>query len=407
MQLKSLSIYRLTLLVLMFVAFRGFWHAFTINYSFHEFHIPALALGLAISSLPALIHSFTTGTNKSSRKGFLQFIMVISGCFSWIPLVLNTMNWGFMAFLNFGVGLVILSNTEIRHDKSSSYFIYGNLGLQLFIFGAFLPIISNEPITNQANTTIFNTSGSWITLSVIYVASGLLNLLELQRKENILQTMTKTSALKDHLHLIYNHNLKTPLQTILMQAKMMNIKYGQDYSTVIIEKNAEEIRQRIFQLMEIEQLNGRLDDFSNQNLSKILKSKYDGEIEVYDNIDHLEIKINQILQLALENFLDNAIKFADTKPILYLNEYYGGIHIRIIDDGPGMNADQIVAYGNPTKSRSNGSGLGVYLSIELLNEANYQVKVSSSPGNGTKIDIYQNARFNQLTETTEMEKLFI
>lgn len=391
----------------MFVAFRGLWHAFTINYSLREFHIPALAVGLAISSLPALIHSFTSGSNASTRKGFLQFIMVISGCFSWIPLVLNTMNWGFMAFLNFGVGLVILSNSEIRHDRSSFYFVYGNLALQLFIFAVFLPLIPFTPVSNQANSIIFTTSGAWISLSLIYVASGLLNLLELQRKEKVLQNVTKTSALKDHLHLIYNHNLKTPLQTILMQAKMMKIKYGQDYSTVIIEKNVEEIRQRIFQLMEIEQLNGRLDDFSNNDLAKILKTKYKDEIEIYDNIDHLEFKVNQILQLALENFLDNAIKFAATKPILYLNEYNGGIHIRILDDGPGMDADQLLAYGKPTESRNNGSGLGVYLSAELLNEANYQIKVSSSPDNGTKIDIYQNARFNQLTKISAMEKLFI
>jgi len=84
----------------------------------------------------------------------------------------------------------------------------------------------------------------------------------------------------------------------------------------------------------------------------------------------------------------------------------GGVHIRLIDDGIGMNSQMLEKYGTRTTSKSGGSGIGVHLSIKLLQEAGYQIKVQSIEHQGTAIDIYQNGNLDRLRHASRNTKMF-
>lgn len=293
----------------------------------------------------------------------------------------------------------------MRSDKTALYFVHGNMTVQLLVFGVLLPAFDVQSNPNDA-TASFALEGTWLSLSFLYACSGLIGVLTIRSKDEQISTITKEQVLKDQLHKIYNHNLKTPLQTISMQVKLLNLRFGEDSSTAIIEQNVDEISARILTLLSIDRIPTQYKEFSNRDLVEILFQKYQKEVHFYDHLEDSKIQVTQLLELALENFIENAMKFSMTQPNLYFNEYHGGVHIRLIDDGIGMNAETLQKYGTRTTSKSGGSGIGVHLSIKLLQENGYQIKVQSIEHQGTAIDIYQNGNLDRLQHASRNTKMF-
>jgi signal transduction histidine kinase len=139
-------------------------------------------------------------------------------------------------------------------------------------------------------------------------------------------------------------------------------------------------------------INEVLDDV----LSNIHPIAYKKNIEFVKNISLENIHSNSsILLIALQNLIINAIKFSyqDSKIFINVFKIENNIVIEIQDTGTGMSQKKIdeifqakAAYSLGT-SGEKGSGLGLFLTIQLLEKINAKLKIESKEGEGSKISI--------------------
>jgi len=102
-----------------------------------------------------------------------------------------------------------------------------------------------------------------------------------------------------------------------------------------------------------------------------------------------------ILSIALRNLLTNAIKFsAVNKPIYVTSTNNNGkVAITVRDEGIGLTEQQIAEILNRQNNSTNGtqgekgSGLGLFLVMELLQKINAILQIESEPDNGSSFTI--------------------
>jgi two-component system, OmpR family, phosphate regulon sensor histidine kinase PhoR len=95
------------------------------------------------------------------------------------------------------------------------------------------------------------------------------------------------------------------------------------------------------------------------------------------------------IQQVLVNLLDNAIKYGGGRVTVRVENENGFVRISVADEGPGISAgDQQRVFekfyrGSPQQAHGpGGTGLGLYISRELVRRMDGQLSVSSPPGGG-------------------------
>lgn len=95
---------------------------------------------------------------------------------------------------------------------------------------------------------------------------------------------------------------------------------------------------------------------------------------------------------AIANLLDNAVKYspADSTITLRLHRFYSHISLEVADEGIGISRDEVTRIfkrfyrGNhPAVKRTEGSGVGLYLTRRILEEQGGTVSVKSTAGKGS------------------------
>jgi signal transduction histidine kinase len=100
-----------------------------------------------------------------------------------------------------------------------------------------------------------------------------------------------------------------------------------------------------------------------------------------------------LLQLAVNNLLDNAIKYSAKEGIVLLKmfEAHDGIHTRVIDEGPGISKierDKVFEkYYRGSKGRTKGTGLGLYITKKIVEAHNGIIKIENNAERGTIFEI--------------------
>ena len=98
------------------------------------------------------------------------------------------------------------------------------------------------------------------------------------------------------------------------------------------------------------------------------------------------------LRQVLVNLVGNAIKFSEAhRPILITGEMANNlVTIKVMDQGPGIAVegqqrlfDRFCQVGSPSKRTSHGTGLGLYLSKELIEAQGGHIGVESEIGKGS------------------------
>jgi len=114
------------------------------------------------------------------------------------------------------------------------------------------------------------------------------------------------------------------------------------------------------------------------------------EFEVDTDENHQILAAN-IYYFALHNFISNAIKYSSEKPVVRFLTYLGYLLVCVEDTGQGMSSERIESLGQKLNS-SQGLGVGLAISVELLNAFGYTIEVQSQLGTGTLVLISRESR---------------
>ena len=226
--------------------------------------------------------------------------------------------------------------------------------------------------------------------------------------DKLQQVMAKEYELEslDGLAAAAAHSLGTPLATISVVVKELkkemanNTKYAKDLdllisqtkrcSDILEQISKKEIREdKFINKIKVENL---LDEIINSFVGTTKKS-----INLINKEDKNSINITRTPELvySIKNFIDNAVKFANSLVEVHLFSDQKNLIINISDDGPGFAEDILDSLGDPyLKSKSthrkykSGLGLGVFLSKNLLEKKMARVEFANGKYlNGASVQI--------------------
>lgn len=109
--------------------------------------------------------------------------------------------------------------------------------------------------------------------------------------------------------------------------------------------------------------------------------------EAYINGDLL------LLELAVNNLLDNAIKYSGKEDIVLLKMFQANkrLHLQIIDEGPGIPQGEkekiFDKYYRGKNQQTKGTGLGLFLTKKIVQEHNGNIKIYDNLSRGSIFEI--------------------
>ncbi len=118
-------------------------------------------------------------------------------------------------------------------------------------------------------------------------------------------------------------------------------------------------------------------------------------IEVICRVRHFDISSDPLLiERVVRNLFSNALKYAKNKIFLSCRPENGHAKIRIIDNGVGINPEEISLIfdefyqsGNIENNRDNGVGLGLSIVKRITRLLNASIRVRSKPGAYTAFEL--------------------
>lgn len=100
-----------------------------------------------------------------------------------------------------------------------------------------------------------------------------------------------------------------------------------------------------------------------------------------------------MLQLAVNNLLDNAIKYSGKEDIVLLKMFQNNkeIHFQVIDEGPGISDAEkekiFEKYYRGSQGKTKGTGLGLYLTKKIVQAHNGIIKIENNLSRGSIFEI--------------------
>lgn len=237
----------------------------------------------------------------------------------------------------------------------------------------------------------------FISFAILYIFKIIEKVRELNKSIELLE---KDKVIKESLFKL-THEIKNPLAVIKGYLDMFNID-NKEKSLKYLNIIREEANRSL----------NIITDFLEFNKIKIVKTEIDLNLLLEDVYDSFKIILNkknikliyndredeevyfegdyERLKQVLINVLKNSVEAIEGKGKVEIssNIYKKYIDIIIEDDGAGMNEEtlkQIKSMFFTTKS--NGSGLGVCLSNEIIKAHNGELIYTSKEGVGTKVTI--------------------
>lgn len=223
--------------------------------------------------------------------------------------------------------------------------------------------------------------------------------------------LLELSEAKSELIMRASHELKTPLSSIYAASQILLKNFKDEFGEEALEfmemiyRGGQKLKQLIENLLDVSRVeSGKLDlDLQNENLVEIInncvsdlkywadKKNINVNVELPEDII-LEIDRIRIEQVII-NLLSNAIKFTPPKGDIYINSNVSDqwVETSIKDMGIGLTKKEkgilfqkfgkIQRDGNEVNVDIEGSGLGLYISKEVVELHNGKIFVESKGRN--------------------------
>jgi signal transduction histidine kinase len=128
--------------------------------------------------------------------------------------------------------------------------------------------------------------------------------------------------------------------------------------------------------------------------SRVVAGDYEVKVSADIGTPEPVIEADQVqLTRAIQNLVTNAIHAVHSKKgwvRMACRESVSGVEIVVEDNGHGMDEDQIRKVCEPfytTKNKHGGTGLGLFIALQVAEAHGGTLRIASQPGQGTQITI--------------------
>ncbi len=228
--------------------------------------------------------------------------------------------------------------------------------------------------------------------------------------ENQKTELQQLNQIKDRLFGIISHDLRNPLNTLRSYLMLSdNESIAADKKILFKNQTMEAVNQTgelldnlltwaNLQLKNVETplVPIRLDECVTDVVHILKIHANQKNIEIIQSIEPIIIISNSdVLSIALRNLITNAIKFSkeQQKIIIQSKQNTSGLELIVEDFGLGLSSEQIQSILSSSKESSlgtkgeKGSGLGLFLVMQMLKKINAQLEIESHPGAGSRFSI--------------------
>lgn len=306
-----------------------------------------------------------------SLKWTLEELNILSKCKQYRLSI-----WHCPQFLFLIMGLVIIATALITYGLGTRYYVAdpGTVSLIVFVITVILFII---------------------TFSIVRSMEGL----------------AEASRLKSEFINIVSHQLRSPLSNlkwiveILFSGRFGQFEPEQKEYLKILQENSNRMGELIADLLIVSRIDeGRLPlnktQFSLINLTKEVVN----ELKILAEASNVEIKFEapeslpqafgdtQMIKMAVENLLDNAIRYIKEKGEIYIKLKNEGSNLffEIKDTGVGIPKEdqknifqKFFRSKNILKYQTQGSGLGLHITKSIIEKSGGKIWFKSKEGQGT------------------------
>lgn len=209
-----------------------------------------------------------------------------------------------------------------------------------------------------------------------------------------------------------SHEFKTPLASISGNLEVFGRRdrTPEEYKKVAATalESVYEIQNLLSNLILMSGLKNTREAYTNFRIDELLWNVHDLlqptiaaksaniDIQIWvEDVNLLSIFGNEILiQLALFNLVENAIKYSDNKPIaITLSERSGRLKLQISDQGIGISKEDLpiidkTFFRGKNTQDIKGNGIGLALVKSILDEHQIRYSFSSTLDEGTVVDLY-------------------
>ena len=224
------------------------------------------------------------------------------------------------------------------------------------------------------------------------------------------ERLTELDRLKDDFVSTVTHELRTPLTSIraiteiLLDDPDVEIEQRKKFLG-IITKEAERLSRLINQVLDLAKIESGKADWVETRvdmkevisdtiaaMNQLFKEKnIEVEAKLPDKVSTVSVDLDRMIQVML-NLLSNAVKFCDGasgRVEIALVEGAGGLRVDVRDNGRGISPEDHEAIfskfhqvGDTLTDKPHGSGLGLYISRQIVEHFGGRMWVESAPGRG-------------------------
>lgn len=223
--------------------------------------------------------------------------------------------------------------------------------------------------------------------------------------------MERMAAIKEQFISTVSHELRTPLTSIHASLGLILGGVGGELDTrvqnllLIAKQNSERLATLINDLLDIQKLDSGKLSFQSESLdimelviqaielNNAYVEKFQSRFRVVKEAFHIKVLAdrNRLIQV-MTNLLSNASKFSPggSEIEIAVEQYGKMVRVSVRDQGPGIPEDfrdqifQRFSQADATTTRNHsGSGLGLYISRQIIESMNGEIGFQSESGKGS------------------------
>lgn len=260
-----------------------------------------------------------------------------------------------------------------------------------------------QQLKNQQKRKTFQYLGEGITFFLLILA-GAIFIFRAVRKQ------LRFGKEQQHFMMALTHELKTPIAVATLNLETLQKRKLEEPQQQKLIQNTLQEANRLNTLCNNMLLSSQIDasNYSITNEDMNLSELVETSIAEYKNrfSSHQFIKnINEnnfiigdrmLLQIAVNNLIDNAIKYSPKESEILINLFVRNNQttLQVIDKGKGISQldkqkifDKFYRVGNAATKGAKGTGLGLYLTKNIIGKHKGNISVTDNLPNGSNFEI--------------------